>query len=284
MLFRPLVLAAVTSSFVIIPKISSYDENIFNALPIEEYDTPVSFRIPDSAFKKSVVIPCSDCGGRDVSLELDFTIKDETKLLLNGFELYPHADPWSGDLRATVFKGHRGSKEKKLGYSLAVYLKESAKDDNLELIGVELRVIEVGSQFVEGVPPVNVDLIKAPGGSIMMTAASFDLPEPPACTSLWCRVRHMGSNLLKALQLLKGCGKHHDQSQSHKYEVDLSALPDEYEIELPDEFEVDIDDVHGFADPSMSDLKDWRHLAKSIAGHIVIPIIMGVTAGVAVAL
>ncbi|KAJ3494486.1 hypothetical protein NLG97_g4049 [Lecanicillium saksenae] len=270
---QPLALAAVATAFVIIPEISEHDESIFKILPIDHSDSAFAYDVPESAFGQSVSVPCSDCKGRNTRLRLDFTVEDDTKLLLNGFELYPDADPWSGDLQAAVIKGHRQPKNQKLGYSLAVYPKATAKEDNMELIEVDLKIIEVGTRFVDGVPAVRVDLIKAPGGSIAMSTVTFDQPLETACTTIWCRARELADKVWAQIHEMKGCGKSATSEPDSEAEyVDLA------DADIPDmEFIPEIDE------PVMPSREEWHRLVKSIAGHIIMPIVMGVTAGVSVA-
>ncbi|TQV93358.1 hypothetical protein IF1G_07936 [Cordyceps javanica] len=273
MLFRPLALAAVATAFVIVPEISENDENIFKALPINNHGDALSYGMPESAFDQSISVPCADCRGRNTQLRLDFTIADETRLLLNGFELYPDADPWSGDLQATVVKGHRRPKNKKLGYSLAVYPKAIAEQDSMELIEVDLKVIEVGTRFVAGVPTVKVELIKAPGGSLAMHTVAFDQSAKTECTTLWCRARELADKLWAQAQKIKGCGG-----------ADVPELDSDAENMTPSDVELpDAEYIPEFAEPTINSQEEWHHLMKSVAGHIIMPIVMGVTAGVAVA-
>ncbi|KAM3538032.1 hypothetical protein ARSEF1564_009053 [Beauveria bassiana] len=273
MLFKPLALAAVATAFAIVPEMSTNDENIFKALPIGKHGGKASYGISDSAFDQSISVPCGDCRGRNTRLRLDFTIEDEMKLLLNGFELYPDADPWSGDLQAFSVDGHRKSKSQKLGYSLAVYPKAVAKEDNIELIEVDLKIIEVGTRFVSRIPTLRVELIKAPGGSLAMFTVRLDQPLETPCTTLWCRAKELAGKLWAQAQGMKGCSKAGTPGLDLDGEgmispgIDLSQKGYTSEI----------------AEPTMPSQEEWRHLMKSVAGHIIMPIFMGVTAGVAVA-
>ncbi|OAR04796.1 hypothetical protein LLEC1_03248 [Akanthomyces lecanii] len=275
MLFGPLALAAAATAFVVVPEMSEKDENIFKALPVDSSSSgsASSYGIPESAFDQSISVPCGDCKGRHIQLRLDFTIEDETRLLLNGFELYPDADPWSGELQATVSGGHRKSKVKKLGYSLAVYPKAVAKEDNMELIDVDLKIIEVGTRFVEGVPAVRVELIRAPGGSLAMSTVGFDQQVETPCTTIWCRAKELADELWAQAQEIKGCGK---------------AAISELKLDSPDmaSSNFDLPDTQytpSITEPTISSLDEWRHLLETVAGHVIMPIVMGVTAGVAVA-
>lgn len=267
-------MAAAATAFVIIPEMTENDENIFKTLPVDNPGSELSYGIPESAFDQSISVPCGDCRGRHTNLRLDFTIEDETRLLLNGFELYPDADPWSGELQATVSSGHRRAKSKKLGYSLAVYPKAVAKQDKMELIEVDLKIIEVGTRFVDGVPAVRVELIRAPGGSLAMSTVNVDQAVAAPCTTIWCRAKELADKLWAQAQEMKGCGKaatlEPDSKPVGMTSSDYGLPGTEHTTEI--------------TEPTMPSRDEWRHLLKSIAGHIIMPIVMGVTAGVAVAL
>lgn len=305
-MLRQLALAAVATSFVLMPETSEHDENIFKTLPIASDKTAALWGIPETAFERTLSVPCSDCRGSNTHLDLDLTVEDGTRLLLNGFELYPDADPWSGDLQASVDRGHHNLKNERLGYSLAVYPKATGKDGNMELIEVDLKIIEVGNNFVDGIPTVKVDLIKGEAGGIMMASANFEHSEETACTTIWCRAKELADKLWAQAQSLgKGCGKTAGQSPSlhdgvddvefdeddSDYEHiphDIQYLSDDDQYLSDDDEYLSYDDEYlTFVDgeeltlPSSEELHD---LFKSIAGHIIMPVIMGVTTGVAIAL
>lgn len=298
MLFNLLALAAASASFVIVPGVSEHDENIFKTLPVSDSTVAVAHGIPKSAFSQSLSVPCSECKGRNTYLRLDFTVEDETKLLLNGFELYPDADPWSGDLHASTVKGngghsrhgrhrkhkghrqHKGDKEstpKTLGYSLAVYPKALAKDDNMELIEVDLKIIEVGTRFVDGVPAVKIELIKAPGGSLLMSAVDYDRSAGAPCTSVWCRAKHFADKLWMHTQKFKECGKQTGHNSHNSHSRPTSTVVSDYDV-------ANVEYIPVVSEPRVPSREEWRQLVRIIAGYIIMPIVMGVTSGVAVAL
>ncbi|ATY61058.1 hypothetical protein A9K55_005606 [Cordyceps militaris] len=272
MLLRPLALAAIAAAFIIVPEMSENDENIFKALPIQSHGSAFPFGTPKSAFDQSISVPCRGCRGRHTQLRLDFTIEDEKKLLLNGFELYPETDPWGADLQATVVNGHRRPRSKKLGYSLAVYPKAIAEEDKMELIEVDLKIIEVGTRFVDGVPTVKVELIKTPGGNLAMSTVAFDHPVESPCDTIWCRAKELADKLWVQAHRIKNCGKAvvpEPGSEAEPMPPSYSDLHDAGDIKV--------------TEPTITSKKEWRHLMKSVLGHIIMPIFMGVTAGVAIA-
>ncbi|RFU73272.1 hypothetical protein TARUN_8983 [Trichoderma arundinaceum] len=271
MLFKPLALAAAAAAFVIVPEISEKDESIFKALPVE----PVTFQLPAEALGQSLNVPCRQCRGRDTNLKLDFAVEDGSRLMVNGFELYPHADPWRDDLVADVVRANGDATERTLGYSLSVLPRAKDEDQQLELVDVKLKIIEVGHRFVDDIPVVKVGLIKATTGEIVISDMQLvPVPEMP-CSSMWCRVKAA----LKGFgschkQMAKGPHPHHGAAESmapdakhhhphHPHHHDKKPHHEEEEWNSP---------------------RDWRRLVRNVASHIVLPVLMGITAGVGVAL
>ncbi|WKT47649.1 hypothetical protein QSH57_012554 [Fusarium oxysporum f. sp. vasinfectum] len=234
MLFKPLALAATAAAVLIVPETSDKDDSIFRTLPIE-VDT---FEIPATAYSQVVDVPCLQCRGHDSQLELNFGIQDR-RLVLNGFELYPHADPWNGDLSAAVIKANGKSDMRRLGYGLAIRPEGVDKDQHLEVVNVEVRIIEVGDRFVDGVPPVTVKLIKAPVGEIIIGSIEVKGAgeKAPEDCDMWCRAK----------------GMVHDTWKGHGPLVNKA--------------------------PEQS----WSDVLTHVTAYIIIPVLMGVAAGVGVA-
>ncbi|KAH6605592.1 hypothetical protein Trco_004745 [Trichoderma cornu-damae] len=265
MLLKPLALAAAAAAFVIVPEISDKDESIFKALPIE----PETLQLPAEALGQSLDVPCRQCRGSDARLKLDFVVEDGSRLMVNGFELYPHADPWRNDLVADVVRASGSVTERTLGYSLSVLPRAKDEEQQLELVDVKLRVIEVGHRFVDDIPVVKVGLIKATTGEIVISDMQLmDVPEMP-CNTMWCRAR----------AALKGFGACHRQKpKDPKAE---SAAPDakphhphHHHDHMPH---------HHQPGQEWNSQRDWRRLVTNVASHVVLPVLMGITAGVGVA-
>ncbi|KAF5024123.1 hypothetical protein F66182_3809 [Fusarium sp. NRRL 66182] len=270
MLFKPLAFAATAAAILIVPETSGADEGVFRALPID-VDT---FEVPVSAFAQVVDVPCPQCRGRNTQLELNFGIQDR-RLMLNGFELYPHADPWNGDLSAAVIKGNGKSDMRRLGYGLAIRPEGVDEDQHLEVVNVEVRIIEVGDRFVDGVPPVTVKLIKAPVGEIIIGSIEVNGTGEKAqedCDVL-CRAKGMVHDTWKGVKgKFKGCHgmKTHGQRPHHGHgHGKAGGKP-------TDNFK------HGPAMDKQPE-QSWGDMFKSIIAYILIPGLMGVVAGVGVA-
>ncbi|RGP77912.1 hypothetical protein FLONG3_3981 [Fusarium longipes] len=277
MLFKSLAFAATAAAILIVPETSDSDDSIFRTLPIDVG----TLALPTTAYEQAIDVPCLQCRGRDTHLELDFGIKDR-RLVLNGFELYPHADPWNGDLSAAVIKGNGKSDMRRLGYGLAIRPEGVDKDQQLEIVNVEVRIIEVGDRFVDGVPPVTVKLIKSPVGDILIgnievKGAGEKAPED---CDIWCRTKDMVHGTWKDVKgkfkgKFKGCPGMKPQ-HSHEHGHKSHHGPGKSENKPTDNFK------HG----PLMDKKPEQSLGevlKHVTAYIIIPVLMGVAAGVGVA-
>jgi hypothetical protein len=276
---------ATAAAFVIIPELSEADENIFKALPI--VTQPLSLPIPAESHK--VTVPCRQCEGKNSNLQLHFDVVDHTRLLLNGFEVYPNADPWHGDLAATVESTDRESTKQKLGYSLTIAPEAVDKDSYMELLDVELRVIEVGNRFVDSVPVVNVRLIKAPSGEVVIFEVDTTSAKASGCKSMACHAKEVMADAftaLKGFRPFKNCHgqPHHGKGKSHH-----KSRPNQ--VQTHDDLEAPHKRPHHPHSRPQSQhhfgghhRHEWGRLLTTIAAQIFLPVLMGITAGVGVAL
>ncbi|TWU74412.1 hypothetical protein ED733_003486 [Metarhizium rileyi] len=262
MQLTPLAFAATAAAFVIIPELSEADENIFKALPIDVHQ-PLSLPMP--AESHAVSVPCRQCEGHNSSVQLNFDVVDHTRLLLNGFEVYPNADPWHGDLTAAVESADLESTKHKLGYSLAIAPEFMDKDSFIQLLNVELRVIEVGDRFVDGIPVVDVKLVKAPSGEIAIANVNTASTKSSTCNSMSCHAKEVMAEAYKALKgfsPFKGCHR-----QPHNEDVQAHHRHPHH---------------HHFGGGKHT--HEWGRLISNVAAQIFLPVLMGITAGVGVAL
>ncbi|PHH90008.1 hypothetical protein CDD83_4741 [Cordyceps sp. RAO-2017] len=277
MLFKPLAFAAAAAAFVIVPEITEAEvEEMFNILPIAP---PTAEGLAGSAVAHQIDVPCPQCKGENSHLELVFTVEDRSRLMLNGFELYPTADPWS-DLMAGLVQANGNRKSKRLGYSLAVGPMPAAAGTPLaeaaERVNIDLKVIEVGRQFVERLPTVKVQIKDSKEGIVIEKIKVQEESEAP-CSGMMCRAKDLAGEMLKSFNKLKGCvmkHKNHTHRPHHPHhgQQDAGVVP-----------------VHGdrpeqAAEEHQQPRHDWRQLLKNIASHIFLPVLMGVTAGVGVAI
>ncbi|KAG9500057.1 hypothetical protein J7337_008523 [Fusarium musae] len=276
MLFKPLALAATAAAVLIVPETSDKDDSIFRTLPIE-VDT---FEIPETAYGQVVDVPCLQCRGHNSQLELNFGIQDR-RLVLNGFELYPHADPWNGDLSAAVIKANGKSDMRRLGYGLAIRPEGVDEDQHLEVVNVEVRIIEVGDRFVDGVPPVIVKLIKAPVGEIIIGSIEVkgDGEKAPEDCDMWCRAKGMVHDTWKDVKGKfkgKGCLGMKGKGKGHGHGRKPHHGHGKGENKPTDNFK---------QGPLVNKAPEqsWSDVFTHVTAYIIIPVLMGVAAGVGVA-
>ena len=272
MLFNPLAFVAVATALVIIPEVSEHDENIFKALPIHTE----TLKIPQSALTQTVKVPCHECEESNAELVLDFAIADGKRLVLNDFEVYPDPNPWSGDLKASVLSEGR-VQNKRLGYSIAVMPAALSADDHMETIAVDVRVIEVDELFVHDIPTINVQLIKAPTEEILIASAGVST-EKPKCVTFTCRVKQALDRMMQSVKGLQGCGKKHGNPRPIESQTPSEFEEPVYDSEWVDDFALD-------GPPPLDDDSrgDWTQLVKSVAAHVFLPVLLGITAGIVVA-
>ncbi|KAG6104423.1 hypothetical protein E4U14_005729 [Claviceps sp. LM454 group G7] len=249
-------LAATAAALVILPELADPDESMFRTLP--HVDKVSSRPIFEDAHVVSV--PCAQCDGANSNLRLGFRVVDGTRLLVNGLELYPRAE------RATASKVN----SQRLGYSLSVVRQSvgaGAAGAKMQLLDVELRVLEVGDRFVEGVPVVNVKLFRGLNEEMKIADVAVAASRFSGCHSMACRAKEGMADAWRALmgvRPLRGChgrgrGQHHSQT---------SAL---------------LQNGSGDGRPQIHE-QEWRPLLTHIAAQIFLPVLMGMTAGVGVAL
>ncbi|KAH7157475.1 hypothetical protein B0J13DRAFT_541882 [Dactylonectria estremocensis] len=284
MLFTQLLFAASAAAMLVVPDTADTEDGIFRTLP---HDV-ASYDVPSTAFTHSIEVPCQQCRGRDTHLQMDFTIEDKTRLMLNGFELYPNADPWQGDLSAAVVKGNGHSKDRRLGYGLSVRPEGMDEEQQLEIIAIGLLVIEVGDRFIEGVPLVQVKLVKAANGEILIGSISMAGSEGHVdtlaqCSSLWCTVPTMFDGVWESLKSTfksKGCGGMRGHGHGHKSHHNGHGNTGE------ETDSIQVGEKHGHHGEHKSHHHhhhSWS-VVKHITSYIFLPVLMGITAGVGVAM
>ncbi|GAO14513.1 uncharacterized protein UV8b_04309 [Ustilaginoidea virens] len=207
MRLEPLALAAAAAAFVIVPKLSDAEEALFKALPVP--DDAAAAAAAGLAAPRLVSVPCKQCAGRDGRLQLKVGVVDDARLLVNGFQVYPDAaDAWHGGfLSAVVEAADREAREERLGYALTVAPEEVGRGGDgsspVRLLRVELRVVEVGGRFVDGVPAVRVKLLKAPSGEIAVVGVETIATAGSGCRSPACFVKAVLADAFKSVKGLR---------------------------------------------------------------------------------
>lgn len=188
-----------------------------------------------------------------------------------------------------------GAVRPQLGFSLQIHpAAEDASDQEYKLVAMDLQIIEVGSRFVNGIPNVHVKLIQDAAGNLMIaradTTASQTLRTAPdgsplACTTLVCRWLEMFKAKVAQLRGGRHCQNHHHHH--HVNGINDGVTAGEVVEEPPHlpghvkhpghHWALHPEQVHTYR-------HSWAQLANNVLSHILLPILIGVLAGVSVSL
>lgn len=276
-------LSVAAQAFLLPPTVSSVDSDIINALPIEE-----SAQVDGQV----VSLKCSGCPvaaadasgntvwvqGVESKLQLSFSISsnDVDTLLLNGVQIYPPHDLSMVPLTAPQITSDGQQIDMRLGYELSIKPVVKSNDEQLELIAVDLQIVEIADQFVNGLESVAMKLLKTPSGKLMIgnleTAPTTNPIVNPSdtgkeCTTLICKWRAIVADKLSHLTPKKGCGTKGRPNE----DIATGGRPHKH---------------HG---PNRQHHKHHRvarfFLAlKSVAIHVLIPIFIGIAVGMTASL
>jgi len=314
------LLAASATAFLIPPEITTSDVELLAPLVTAPSDGSESVDVKLNCPGCPVVIH----GHRapkfmeekphhlDITLSVEHHPEGADRLLANGFELYPNPDPLREVFTATPLldnppwgakgrgkwsppwgkwghhkdgeehgrhHGHHGPggpfgrkfpQPQPLGFTLHTGSLVKEADSQLELLVVDLNIIEVGGEFINGIPELHLKLIKDASGRLMIGDVEKTDPQPeeakPAnpddCTTVLCQWMKsiFGSK--------KPC---HGQrpavappAPEADFRGDFNALPHPAVNNVPE--------------------RSWGRLLKNIAAHIILPVLIGIFAGVGVSL
>ncbi|KAK3330936.1 hypothetical protein B0H66DRAFT_528281 [Apodospora peruviana] len=283
--------SATTHAFLLPPEVSDSDISKL-ASHIDE----IIAQNAANSQRQVVQLDCPGCpvalasGGEELNeqnhLELTFNV-DSQRLLVNGFELYPSPDPFSNVFVAPqVYDAPQSlppAAAQVLGYSLQTQRLE--KEGQMERVLVDLQIIEIGNLFVNNIPGVHIELIKAPSGGLLIgniiqaiptLSTPMDDQKEEECTNMMCKwmafIREkarqhkpchgMGPGPVPAMH--PGAGGHHGHhGPPHHGGGHHQGGP------------------HAHMRPHTH---TWGQLFKNIGSHILLPVLVGIVAGVTVSL
>jgi hypothetical protein len=301
MLLKPLTFAAaglsVASAFLLPPELSESAAELLGAPPF------LHPGLLNAAESQVVKVDCPGCPVRDSFgdlsigtpnyLELAFGIDHlptNDRLVLNGFELYPHPDPIHFTLTAPQvavppeeFRGKTaprlprwrqlprpdGVVPTELGFGLEAFPLPTDDKDGLELINVNLQITQVANTIVDGIRNINIRLIKAPNGALIIAGIqeteSVSAGSREECTSILCRWKAAVSEQMQRMRGHKchmskpgKVQKHGRPHHAHNHGSEKSFI-----------------EVHEHS---------WEQLFKSFNNHILWPVLVGIAAGVSVSM
>jgi hypothetical protein len=242
---------------------------------------------------------------RPSHLELTFSVDhqpDHDRLLVNGFELYPTTRPSREELVAPQVVDWRDEEKRhqrehdhdhddhrhhrrphrltpqpqRLGFAARVGAPKKDADGQFELVEVELQIIEVGVAFIDGIPDVKVKLIKDGEGRLLMSQIEkseskklVELPKGGAeeCETMLCKVIATAREKFKAL---KGC---HRGGMKPAVSGEVAHHhPHHHHAPAPGSWTAPYQE------------RQWGKLFKHIGSHILLPVLIGIVAGVSVSL
>lgn len=299
MLLKPLTLAtaglaAAAQAFLLPPKISPAGIDVVSALR----EIPKADSVTVS---KTLYVPCAGCvvqtkhkhpsanaaTDKSLYLELRFDIQkklEQDRLMVNGFELFPSTEAFEHVLRGAIVEAQADHgfqvtsrlDHTSLGYSLTV--NTEAQEDGLALLLLDFQIIQVGHAFVNGIPHVQIKLVNdmTTGamaiGSVETTESQTLLANPmdkqEECTTFMCEwVAIMKDSMSK---VGKPC---HGKKMGASTKGSRPQRPhhNHHHSKHP---KGDFDGRH----------HSWGQLFKNIAAHILLPVAIGIVAGVSVSL
>ncbi|KAI0475889.1 hypothetical protein GGR56DRAFT_674408 [Xylariaceae sp. FL0804] len=270
---------AASATAIMLPPPDFSDDDVVTTLPVP---TDVDFDITQIADNRILDVDCTDCpvalGGDPTlmttgvpsSLKLEFSVEPASdgadRLLLNGYEMYPNADPFSGSLTAAVKavddEESQAATAQPLGFGMGS--RPITSEDGMDLIMVELQIIEVGSVFVSSVPDIQVKLLKTPTGKLVIadldtvpsgTSQKNPMDKQEECTTFLCKWKAVMMQKFNALRRPHGCGRR----PAHLTGMHKGGFRPHHHHEH----------AHRFL-----------HVFRMIATHILLPITIGVMAGI----
>ncbi|KAK4102144.1 hypothetical protein N658DRAFT_523288 [Parathielavia hyrcaniae] len=249
---------------------------------------------------------------RPSHLELTFSIEHQPghdRLLVNGIELYPDPRPSFEPLLAPQInedkRHHRGHdrhdrdhddhkhrgrpsrhapQPQRLGFAARVGPLTEDATGQYEVVEIEFQIIEVGVAFIDGIPAVKVKLIQDGEGRLLMLQLEKSEPKQvlehtkggaEQCQTMMCQWIAMAREKLKSL---KGFG--HCRGGGHSKGGMASLAHSEAPHGHPHHH-------HPPADgPWSAPFREhrWGKLLKHIGSHILLPVFVGIVAGVSVSL
>jgi len=293
--------AAVSQAFLIPPSISAADIDVIHSLPFEDAVGADSQDLMLECPHCPVLVGSSEEGtdiwmdGLSSMLQVDFRIEhfeDMDALFFNDVQLHP-LDPNlpPKPLRLPQIVKHTTTFEESIDQSAETHLTPplgyavnieplNDQQEEIGLLDVSIQIVQIGDVFVDDIETIELKLLQTPSGRMMIA----DLAAAPShsvgqlagdCTSLFCKAKallsgslsqhrpqHKGCGIDAPVRTAKqnrphpplDCGKHchphgthghHGHHRHHRH--------------------------HGFSRLS--------HALKSVAFHILVPILIGVAAG-----
>lgn len=256
-LSHALALAAPASAFLVVPEMIPSQpndvESDFKILPVAVDVNPLA--IPPTAAVQTVSVPCAECADDTAKAHFDLEVQDNTRLLVNGFEVYPAEQPPSGIPHVAIETGDWAIEQPVVSWIVWWQVVDVDQAQQMQVVDLHISAeipleSETGSGSNVGLV---ASLIVGPNGEVMIADAGPETPmviSEPVCEGFLCRIEEVWEKLTQGGM---GC---------HKTEETMDSL-------LPDRPEEERQPV--------------GKMIKDVIGHVFLPIVMGITAGVGAA-
>lgn len=262
-LVHALAFVAPASAFLVVPEMipppPSDVESDFKILPVDIEVNPLA--IPPTAAVQSLSVPCTGCADNSAKARFDLEVKDNTRLLVNGFEVYPAEQPPTGIPNVAVETSEWGIEEPVISWIAWWQVMNVDEAQKMQMVDLHVNA-KIPLESVSGAGSnvgLVASLIVGPNGEVLIAEASPEIIEvevEPPCEGLLCRVEEVWNRLTQGGM---GC---------HKAQEMVDSVP-EMENGQPNESE-----------PGHQHL---GKMIKDVVGHVFLPIVMGITAGVGAA-
>jgi hypothetical protein len=294
-------LAVITArAFLLPPELTAADVKLADA---------ISPLLDGTGTHRMLQLDCPDCitalkgyhgfvrveGFIPSHLQLNFTVDrredGQDRLLLNDFELYPNFDPLAGALTAphiphfhtiplpTKYQTPQPL-EPRLGFALRTNKTPKDAEGN-ESIELDLQVVEVGGQFVSGVPSVLIVVIGSQNHLYIYdvveaaseTADPATPKKPTECKTILCKWQALVSKIAH-IKPFKHCGS----GKVHPASKDKHGHHGQHDHHHGKH----AGHHHGGPAKMVAHHHTWVQLAKNVASHILLPALIGIFIGIVV--
>lgn len=275
MLFKYLNFVAAATAVAITPQLPEHEMKAVELAWPEVAKTPMS-----AALSRTLTVPCPKCPGENAELQFSFTIQKSTKLACNGFEVYPDADPFHGDLQARLYAEDGPNELQKLGYSIAtVPLTASDPESRLQVVDVTLRVVEVGSLFVDDIPTIIVRMVELPTGETFIGNIETVEQVKNPCTTALCRLGEKFDTLWASFEELKSV-KFWDCTAGDRSCIRRMAWSISGTASMD---RLSGDKVSAQGQKILGRPREWTKLIKQVSSYVFLPVLFGITGGILLA-
>lgn len=285
MLLKPVILAAAgltaaTRAFLLPPEISQSDVNAVDALPeAHSPDIVEALSVPQHI---NLNVSCPGClktaSDEPSHLEFELSIRHTPSgdmFVVNGSPLFPKPHTLlaarvarDGAVRPAgkKLKGHSPRRHRKrvLGYQLSVHQRALNAEEGLALYDLTLQIFKVGDTFVDGIPSLHITLVQDTKTDALVIGSVTESAAQPVfadsqkdCSTFVCKLL---ATVKGNMDKLKGKPCHGKMRGGHHHKGHPKTMGGHRHH------------------------RSWAELLKNVIQHIVLPIAVGIVAGVSVSL